>query len=136
MTVHYETQIPPPGAMTISALTQPFEIVSMPRTGDNDKPVRFVAHEVEAAVANTAPSKVTYMLTLARGEAEGEGAEPRAAADVVAEVKALSGVRSVKHLKALSMCIVEVDSRAADDLAAVEASLRAVEGVKDVARDA
>ena len=119
VTVYFETEDPPKGAMTIAALTQPHDMVAIPRT---DKPIQFAAHE-----AAPPPAPSTYMLTLTKGQG-------RAPADVVAEVQALSSVRSVNHLKAVNICIVEVDP--STDAAAAAADLRAVEGVETVERDA
>ena len=125
VTVYFETKDPPKGAMTTAALTQPHDMVAIPRT---DKPIRFAAHEAappKGTVDPRAPS--TYILTFT----EGQG---RAPADVVAEVQALSSVRSVKAWLGLNICIVEVDP--STDAAAAAADLRAVEGVGTVERDA
>ena len=125
VTVYFETKDPPKGAGRAAALTQPHDMVAIPRT---DKPIRFAAHEAappKGTVDPRAPS--TYILTLT----EGQG---RAPADVVAEVQALSSVRSVKAWLGLNICIVEVAP--SPDAAAAAADLRAVEGVGTVERDA
>ena len=115
--VHYTTTDPPSGGMVLTALTQPLDIVAIPRT---TRPVDFVGR----AAAPPAPKPtVIYMLTFADGVTKADVMQVVAQCPIVRETKLLG----------IGIGFAHVDT--AVDAASAIATLSAIEGVQSVERD-
>lgn len=121
--VTYQERSPPPGAICIMALTQPFHLVKMAKT---DLPILF-----ESRAAPPAPAggeELTFLLTVAVAGGDAEKTKTQES------VKAVNGVTNVKSMFSGGILCVQVNACVLEQAAAFRA-FEGIDGVESVELD-
>jgi len=113
--VQYETRDPPRGAVTTSALTQPFECIQIPISDDTSKRVTF-----EEKTTMPPPTPYPTFIMSFEEEAFELGVEFGEAKRVVRELNDLDAVNNVKELFNGTMLFVKFDEEKIDKFDAME----------------